>query len=150
MSSALLGLWILIGVLLFVIAGKSWMESYRFKANAVSLPGVVIGSSKASSSSSNTSSPIVRYTTPKGEQRDHSYSAPLAGADHWIGDKVNILYDSQSGETKMDDWSELYLWPSLIAFFAFIILLPLTVFGIIHLYMWWPFRNTATSFNGKK
>jgi hypothetical protein len=33
----------------------------------------------------------------------------------------------------MDDWSELYLWPSLIAFFAFIILLPLTVFGIIRI-----------------
>ena len=150
MRNALLGLWILVGVLLFVIAGKSWMESYRFKANAVSLSGEIIGSSKASSSSSNTSSPIVRYTTPKGEQRDHSYRAPLAGADHWVGDKVNILYDSQSGETKMDDWSELYLWPSLIVFFAFIILLPLMVSGIIHLYMWCPFRNTATSFNGKK
>jgi Protein of unknown function (DUF3592) len=150
MRNALLGLWMLVGVLLFFIGGKSWMESYRFKANAIPLSGEVIGSSKAGSASRNTSTPIVRYTTPKGEQREHSYSAPLAGADHWIGDKVKILYDSQSGKTKMDDWSELYLWPSLIAFFAFIVLLPLTVFGIIHLYMWWPFRNTATSFNGKK
>src|SRR5687767_5538476 len=114
MESVLFGIWILVGISLFVVAGFNAMESYRFKANAVSLPGEIVGSSE-SNLSNRTSSPIVEYLTPAGERRNHTYNAHLTGASHWVGDNVKILYDSRSGKTQMDDWSELYLWPSLIA-----------------------------------
>jgi hypothetical protein len=141
MRNAIFGLWIVGGVGLFIIAVVHYFDSYCFKTSAVSLSGEVV-SSTVRNGTQRTTVPIVRYVTPSGEEREHRYGAPLAGKEHWIGEKVTILYDLESGKAKMDDWNELYLWPSLLAFTAFLILLPLVVGGIIYLYFR---RSTANA-----
>ena len=130
MRNLFFGLWVLGGLSLFTLAVAYCATSYRFKAGAVVLTGEVIGSSEPSQSQ-RTSSPIVRYVMPSGEQREYRYSAPLTGNAYWIGEKVNVLYDPQSGRTKLDAWSELYLLPSLLGFTAFLILLPPIAGGVI-------------------
>jgi hypothetical protein len=115
------------------VAAAGWLESHRFKANAVTLPGKVVGPSAPASSPRETNVPIVRFTTPAGEEREVGYSAPLAGDAHAIGEDLSVLYDAATREARLDDWSELYLWPSLLAFVAFIILLPLIAVGILRL-----------------
>jgi hypothetical protein len=134
MRNILFGLWVLGGLSLFTLAVACGATSYRFKAGAVVLTGEVIGSSEPGRSP-RTASPIVRYVLPSGEQRDHKYSAPLTGGSYWIGEKVKVLYDPQSGRSKLDDWSELYLLPSLLGFTAFLILLPPIAGGVIYWYV---------------
>ena len=132
MRNILFGLWVLGGLSLFTLAVAYCATSYRFKAGAVVLTGQVTGSSEPSQSQ-RTASPIVRYVMPSGEQREYKYSAPLTGGSYWIGEKVTVLYHPQSGTTKLDDWSELFL-PSLLGFTAFLILLPPMAGGVIYWY----------------
>ena len=80
---------------------------------------------------------------PSGKQREYKYSAPLTGGSYWIGEKVNVLYDPQSGTTKLDGWSELYLLPSLLGFTAFLILLPPIAGGVIYGYARLPRRTVG-------
>ena len=133
MRNILFGLWVLGGLSLLTLAVAYCATSYRFKADAVVLTGEVIGSSEPSPSQ-RTASPIMRYVMPSGEQREYKYSAPLTGGSYWIGEKVKVLYDPQSGTTKLDGWSELYLLPSLLGFTAFLILLPPMAGGVIYWY----------------
>jgi Protein of unknown function (DUF3592) len=140
MKNFLFSIWILAGVALFAGAGKLFVENYRFKAHAVVLEGEVIASKPGQQK---TGMPTVRYVTSSGEQREHKYNAPLAGSEFQVGEKVNVLYDPESSATKLDDWSELYLFSSLVGFIAFLILLPPLAAGVIYLYVWWPGRNNG-------
>ena len=142
MRNVLFGLWVVGGLSLFTVAVAYCAASYCFKAGAVVLTGEVIGSSEPSQSQ-RTASPIVRYAMPSGEQREHKYSAPLTGGSYWIGEKVKVLYDPQSDRTKLDDWSELYLLPSLLGFTAFLILLPPIAGGVIYWYARSPRRTVG-------
>ena len=142
MRNILFALWVLGGLSLFTLAVADCATSYRFKASAVVLTGEVIGSSE-SSPSQRTASPIVRYVMPSGEQREYEYSALLTGGSYWIGEKVKVLYDPQSGSTKLDAWSELYLLPSLLGFTAFLILLPPIAGGVIYGYARLPLRTVV-------
>src|SRR5919106_2328750 len=128
MKNFLFLMWILAGVSLFASAAKLFVENYRFKAHAVVLEGEVIASKPGQQK---TGVPAVRYVTPSGEPREHKYSAPLAGSEFQVGEKVNILYDPGSSATKLDDWSELYLFSCLVGFIAFLILLPPLAAGVI-------------------
>jgi hypothetical protein len=134
-------------VALFASAAKLFVENYRFKARAVVLAGEVIGSK--SGQFQKTGMPVVRYVTPSGEQREHTYDAPLAGSEFQVGEKVKVLYDAGTGTTKLDDWSELYLFSSLVGFVAFLILLPPLVAGVIYLYVRWPDRHTELTIKRK-
>ena len=142
MRNILFGLWVVGGLSLFTLAVAHGAVNYRLKAGAVVLSGQVIGSSERNQSQ-RTASPIVRYVMPSGEQREYRYSAPLTGGSHWIGEKVRILYDPQSGRTRLDDWSELYLLPSLLGFTAFLILLPPMAGGVIYWYARSPRRTVG-------
>jgi hypothetical protein len=141
MRNFLFLLWILVGVSLFASAAKRFVENYRFKAHAVVLAGEVIASKTGRFQ--RTGMPVVRYVTPSGEQREHTYDAPLAGSEFQVGEKVKVLYDPGSGTTKLDNWSELYLSSSLIGFIAFLVLLPPLGAGVIYVYVRWPDRNTG-------
>ena len=148
MRNILFGLWVVGGVSLFSLAVAYCATSYRFKAGAVVLTGEVIGSSEPNQSQ-RTASPIVRYVMPSGEQREYEYSAPLSGGSYWIGEKVKVLYDPQSDRTKLDDWSELYLLPSLLGFTAFLILLPPMAVGVVYGYARSPRRILGEEPKGK-
>jgi hypothetical protein len=148
MRNILFGLWVLGGLALFILAVVYCATSYRFKLGAIVLTGEVIGSSEPSQSQ-RTASPIVRYVMPSGEQREYKYSAPLTGGAYWIGEKVKVLYDPQSGRTKLDGWSELYLLPSLLGFTAFLILLPPIASGVIYWYVRSPRRTGGGEPKGK-
>jgi hypothetical protein len=148
MRNILFALWVLGGLSLFTVAVACGATSYRFKASAVVLTGEVIGSSEPSLSQ-RTASPIVRYVMPSGEQREYKYSAPLTGGSYWIGEKVKVLYDPQSDRTKLDDWSELYLLPSLLGFTAFLVLLPPMAGGVIYGYARSPHRTVSEGPKGK-
>ena len=148
MRNILFGLWVVAGLLLFSLAVAYCATSYRFKAGAVVLTGEVIGSSEPNQSQ-RTASPIVRYVMPSGEQREYEYSAPLSGGSYWIGEKVKVLYDPQSDRTKLDDWSELYLLPSLLGFTAFLILLPPMAGGVVYGYARSPRRTLGEAPKGK-
>ena len=148
MRNILFGLWVLGGSSLFTLAAACGATSYRFKAGAIVLTGEVIGSSEPGQSQL-TASPIVRYVLPSGEQREHKYSARLTGSSYWIGEKVKVLYDPQSGRSKLDDWSELYLLPSLLGFTAFLILLPPMAGGVIYWYARSPRRTVGEEPKGK-
>ena len=148
MRNILFGLWVLGGLSLFTLAVAYCATSYRFKAGAVVLTGQVTGSSEPSQSQ-RTASPIVRYVMPSGEQREYKYSAPLTGGSYWIGEKVTVLYHPQSGTTKLDDWSELYLLPSLLGFTAFLILLPPMAGGVIYWYARSPRGTVGQEPKGK-
>ena len=141
MKNFLFSLWILAGVSLFAFAMKGFVKNYRFKAHAVVLTGEVIGSK--SGHFQRTGVPVVRYVTPAGEQREHTYDAPLAGSEFQMGEKVKVLYHPGSGTTKLDDWSELYLISSLLGFIGFLVLLPPLTAGVIYLYVQRPDRNTG-------
>lgn len=141
MKNFLFLLWILVGVALFASAAKRFVENYRFRGRAVVLAGEVVASK--SGQFQRTGMPVVRYVTPSGERREHTYDAPLAGSEFQVGEKVKVLYDPGSGMTKLDDWSELYLFSSLVGFGAFFILLPPLVAGVIYLYVRRPERNTG-------
>ena len=148
MRNILFGLWVLGGLSLFTLAVAYCATSYRFKAGAVVLTGEVVGSSEPSQSQ-RTASPIVRYVMPTGEPREYKYSAPLTGGSYWIGEKVKVLYDPQSGRTKLDGWSELYLLPSLLGFAAFLILLPPMAGGVIYWYARSPRGTVGKEPKGK-
>jgi hypothetical protein len=148
MRNMLFGLWVLGGLSLFTLAVVYCATSYRFKVGAVVLTGEVIGSSEPSQSL-RTTAPIVRYVMPSGEQREYKYSAPLTGGAYWIGERVKVLYDPQSGRTKLDGWSELYLLPSLLGFTAFLILLPPIAGGVIYWYARAPRRTVGGEPKGK-
>lgn len=148
MRNILFGLWVLGGLSLFTLAVAYCATSYRFKAGAVVLTGEVVGSSEPSQSQ-RTASPIVRYVMPSGESREYKYSAPLTGGSYWIGEKVKVLYDPQSGSTKLDGWSELYLLPSLLGFAAFLILLPPMAGGVIYWYARSPRGTVGKEPKGK-
>ena len=148
MRNILFGLWVLGGLSLFTLAAAYCATSYRFKAGAVVLTGEVIGSSEPGQSQ-RTASPIVRYVMPSGERREYKYSAPLTGGSYWIGEKVKVLYDPESGRTRLDDWSELYLLPSLLGFTAFLILLPPMAGGAIYWYARSPRRTVSEESKAK-
>jgi Protein of unknown function (DUF3592) len=141
MKNLLFLLWILAGVALFASAAKRFVDNYRFKTHAVVLTGEVIG--PKSGQFQRTGMPVVRYVTPSGEQREHAYNAPLAGNEFQVGQMVQVLYDPETGTTKLDDWSELYLSSSLVGFIACLILLPPLVAGFIYFYVRRPDRNTG-------
>jgi hypothetical protein len=128
--------WLLIGLALLAVAVRGCYVSHRFKARAVVLPGKVVGPAGPDDPVRETNVPVVRFTTPAGETREHRYSAPLAGDAHAMGEDVSILYDARSGETWMDDWSELYLWPALVGFVALLVFLPLIAVGALRLAAW--------------
>jgi hypothetical protein len=86
---------------------------------------------------------------PSGEQREYKYTAPLTGGSYWIGEKVNVLYDPHSGKTNLDGWSELYLFPSLLGFTAFLILLPPIAGGVVYGYARSPRRTLGEEPKGK-
>ena len=134
MGNALFRVWILAGLTLLAYAASLGVTNYRFKAGALTLPGEVIASSSPGQSS-RTRTPIVRYVTPAGERREHTYDAPLAGEEFTIGDRVDVLFDARTGRAQLDNWSERYLWCSLLGFAAVIILLPPAVAGLIYLYV---------------
>ena len=130
-KNLLFGLWIFCGVSLISVAATQLLAGFRFKERAIPLSGRVIGS-RSGGASQWVLAPVVQFAAPSGELREHTYNAPLAGNEFLVGQEVTILIDVATGETKIDDFGELYLWPALLAFAAFLILLPPLAGMLIH------------------
>ena len=139
----------LAGIFLSTFAAKRFLENYRFKNCAVVLAGEVISSSKLAQPE-RTGTPLVKYVTPLGETREQTFCGSLAGHEFWSGEKVEVLYDPQSGVTKLDDWNELYLLSALLGFVAFLILLPPLVAGVIYLSVYWQNKSVTLALRVKK